>query len=356
MGLFEGKTKSERNKIIAAALLGVVSLVALYMAFGRSLFGGSTTTATIKVSPSPTPKSVTTANNSNQFKLPTADENDLNLVVPVVYNPNNTYGAPDAGRNIFAFYEPPPPTPYVPPTPTPTPIPVVPTPVPTPPPPFTIAAISPATIYAGTKGGFKLDVSGDRFTPDAHIFFNQTEVPTQFNSAQSLSTTIPENLVAQEGARQILVQTPDGRMYSTPVTLSVIAPPKPTSLQFIGMIGRKRYNNDTAYFMESGKPLPFGARLNDVVAGRFRLVDISAAEVVLEDVSLGFRHRIAMSTASPPTGGQPSGGFIPYNPNGIPQLPPAGIPNGQRPQNLRPDQKRPPNSKDDVDDNDNPNR
>ncbi len=348
MGLFEGKTKSERNKIIAAAILGVVSLAALFMAFGPS-FGGSSTRATSNSSPTPTPK-ISVAVNTNQFRLPTAEENSFNLIVPVVYNPGNTYGAPDAGRNIFAFYEPPPPTPYQTPSPTPPPPPPLPSPVPTP--PFMITAITPPTIYAGTKGGFRLDVYGDRFTPDARIYFNQTLMPTQFINAQGISTNITENMVAQEGPKQVIVQTPDGLLYSPAITLNVLAPPRPTTIQFIGMIGRARYNNDTAYFLETGKPTPFGARLNDVIGARFRIIDISAAEVVVEDVTLGFKHRIAMTQAAAGTSGPPSGGFIPYNPAGNPQIRMPGIP---QPNVQRPDQRRPPpNQKDDVDDNDNP--
>ena len=352
MAFLEGKSPAEKKKIVAAAILGVVSLFALYMAFGRSLFGGSTTTATTKASPTPTPKgSNSTAMNNNQFRVPSDEENVANLIVPVVYNPGNTYGAPDPGRNIFAFYEPPPPTPFVPITPTPTPPPIVPTPTPPPPPPFTITSISPQSVYAGTRGGFKLEIAGDKFTPDARIYFNQTEMPTQFQSPQLVAATIPENLVAQEGQRQIIIQTPDGRFYSAAFLLNVIAPPKPSSLQYIGMIGRTRFNNDTAYFMESGKQNPFGARLNDVVGGRFRIVGITAAEVTVEDVSLGFKHKIAMATSSSGTGNGPGGGFIPYTPGMQPGAQGRPIPG----QPGRPPQ-RPPNSKDDVDDNDNPNR
>lgn len=358
MGLFEGKTPSERNKIIAAGILGVVSLVALYMAFGRSFFRGSATTATVKASPTPTPKAPVSTANTNQFRLPTRDEEALNIVVPVVYNPG-THGAPDPGRNIFAFYEPPPPTPYVTPSPIPSPPPVIPTPSPIPTPPFLIASVSPATIYAGSKGGFKLDVYGDRFTPDARIFFNQTEMPTKYLNAQSLSTNITENMVATEGPKQVIIQTPDGRLYSAAFSLNVLAPPKPSNLTYIGMIGRKRYNNDTAYFMETGKTMPNGARLNDIVGGRFRLIDISASEVILEDVNLGFKHRIAM-TISPggPTGAPPPGGFIPYNPNGNPQIPMINNPNSPRMAPPQPQQRpmRPATSKEDVDDNDKPNR
>ena len=114
MGLFEGKTSTERNKIIAAGVLGLVSLVALYMAFGRSFFGGSTTTATTKTSPTPKPTASPVGSN-DKFKLPTNEEQALNVVVPVVYRPGSIGGAPDPGRNIFAFYEPPPPTPFEPP-------------------------------------------------------------------------------------------------------------------------------------------------------------------------------------------------------------------------------------------------
>ena len=351
MGLFDGKTPSERNKIIAAAVLGVVSLVALYMAFGRSFFGGSATTATTKATPTPTPKKVTTTAKNDQFALPTSDENALNITVPVVYRPG-MFGAPDAGRNIFAFYEPPPPTPYQPLPSTPPPTPVVPPPTPAPTPVFLANSVAPASVYAGTKGTFKLEVSGDRFTPDARIYFNQSELPTNYVSSQQLTAMITENMVAQEGQRQIIVQTPNGMAYSGPLSMTVMAPPKPSNLQYIGMIGRKRYNNDTAYFLETGKAVPFGARLNDVVGARFRLIDISSAAVVLEDVNLGFKHRITITPASGPGNSQPGGAFVPYNPAGQGQA----NPNMQRmvPQPPRPDQKRPQNSKDDVDDNDDP--
>lgn len=355
MAILEGKSPAEKKKIIAAAVLGVVSLVALYLAFGRSFFGGSSTTATTKASPSPSPKTPTpTASNNNPFRLPSKTEDDLNMIVPVVYNPGSS-AAPDAGRNIFAFYEPPEPTPYIPPPATPPP--PTPPPVPPPPPPFTIASVTPTSRFAGTKGAFKLEVYGGPFTPEARIYFNQTEMPTQFVSPQSVLAMIPESMVAQEGPKQINVQTPDGRLYSAGFTMTIMPPPRPTNFQYIGMIGRTRYNNDTAYFLEANKQTPFGARLNDVIGGRFRVVDISSQEVVVEDTSLGFRHRIAMVTAASagPGGAPPGGGFIPYTPGMQPgmQPRPGMIPQPQVP---RPDaqQKRPPNSKDDVDDNDNP--
>ena len=335
MALFEGKTTTERNKIIAAGVLGLVSLIALYMAFGRSFFGSSTTVA-VKVSATPRP-SVTPAANHDDPRLPTVSEQDFVYQTTAVdYRPGSNY-APDPGRNIFAFYEPPPPCTDCP-TPTPKPIPIV-TPTPAPTPLMFMAALNPQSVYAGVLT-FRLEVNGDRFTPDSHIYFNQSELPTTFVNGQRVFADVPANLIAQEGPRQVIVQTPDGRAYSNQLMLTVQAPPRPT-FQYIGMIGRKRYNNDTAYFTESATAPPFGARLNDVVKGQFRLIDISPAEVVFEDINLGFRHRVPISKGT--TSGQPSG-FTPFDPQrgNIP-----GIPNGI-PQYVPPQPKRSPA---DVDDN-----
>ena len=86
--------------------------------------------------------------------------------------------------------------------------------------------------------------------------------------------------------------------------------------------------------MEQGKTTPTAARLNDVVAGRFRLVNVDAERVVLEDVNLGFRHEVKLDrTVQASTGpvGRPGGfpapgGFQPYNPGGGQMSPAPGIP------------------------------
>lgn len=347
MGLFEGKTTTERNKMIAAGVLGLVALIALYMAFGRGFFGGSSS-ASVKSSPTPRP-SVTSPTTRDNARLPTATEQDFAYQTTAVdYRPGSSY-APDPGRNIFAFYEPPPPTPYVP-TPLPTAKPTA-TPTPAPTPVMLIASLNPGTIYAGIRP-FRLEVNGNYFTPDSHIYFNQTEMPTTFVNAQKVFTDIPTNMIASEGSKQVIVQTPNGLVYSNQMMMSVMAPPKPTFL-YIGMIGRKRYNNDTAYFTDSVNTPPFGARLNDVVKGQFRVVDISPTEVVFEDVNLGFRHRIPISKPTttsgvdlPPRPGD--GGFTPFDP-GRGNIP--GIPGNVQPYNpTRPTPNR--NEKKDVDDGD----
>ena len=285
--------------------------------------------------------------------MPSVDEQNFNnTTTPIDYRPGGS-GAPEAGRNIFAFYEPPPPTPYSP-TPPPTPKPATPPP-PTPTPEYVLSYVNPQLIYAGSKG-FRLEANGDRFTPDVHIYFSQNEMPTTFINAQKLVTDIPANMITSEGPRQVIVQSPDGKKYSTQMMVTVQAAPKPT-FQYIGMIGRKRYNNDTAYFQESGKPTPFGARLNDVVGGRFRLISITSAETVFEDVNLGFRHRIPIAKSSTGSGSSgtpsrpPDGGFPPNQVNptdGQPCVPgiPCNIPR------FIPQQPGKPPEKKDVDDND----
>lgn len=297
MAVMEGKTASERNKMIAAVVLGVLALIAMYFAFGRSLFSGSAST-TPSPAASPTP---TRADSGRPADRPMRSMNEQEQIwgsTPVLYQPG-AYRAPDPGRNIFAFYEPPPPCkPGIDcPSPTPTPYVEI-TPIPTPTPHMMVGFVTPTNVYAGSKS-FRLEVNGDRFVPEARIYFNQSVVPTTFVSPNRLTAEIPANFIANEGPRQIIVQTPDGVKYSNAVMISVQAPPKP-QFQYVGMIARRHANNDTAVFREQGKT-EFSARLNDVVGGRFRLVSISSEESVVEDTTLGFRHKLALFRPAPGT-------------------------------------------------------
>ncbi len=343
MKLFEGKSPAERNKIIAALALGAMALLSLAYTFGGSFFS-SKKTVTVSISPTPT---ISPRPNSETVRMPTAaEENLIYTTMPIVYDPRSSY-APDAGRNIFAFYEPPPPTPYSP-TPTPPPVIEMPkTPPPTPVPPFLIGFVTPQSVYAGSQT-FRLEVNGDKFTPDSLIYLNGNQLPTTFISPQQLVAEVPSNFIAGAGAIQIMVRTPDGGLYSNQVSLNVQAPPVP-QFQYIGMIARQRFNNDTAYFQEQGKPTPVGARLNDVIGGRFRLMSISAGETIFEDVNLGFKHRLALYRPPPgqtagsnpdqnltPTLNSPGrppnrSGFNPGNPNPNNPNPPVYIQPGEIP-------------------------
>ncbi len=353
MKLFAGKSPTERNKIIAAAVLGALSLFSLFLAFGGSIFSPKKT-VTVTVSPTPKPSASPNSNGNSDIAAVTMDEmNNVYQSTPVVYSPGSAY-APDAGRNIFAFYEPPPPTPYSPtpiPPPAPPKTPTPPTPTPTP--EFTLAFVTPQSVYAGAKG-FRLELAGERFTPASRIYFNGIELPTTFISPERLVADVPAELIAAEGQKQIIVQTPDGKFYSNQFLLNVQAPPRP-QFQYIGMIARKHYNNDTAYFQEEGKKDPFGARLNDVVGGRFRITSISSSEILMEDVNLGFKHRLALYRPPPgqtattgtapgtqnrrnsdqgfPQGFPQSGTMVPYT-QGIPNPNAPTNPNNGQPQEI----------------------
>ncbi len=372
MKIFEGKTPAERNKIIAAAVLGAMVLVVIVYNIMTLYPSKKTVVAVTTASPTPT---ASPRANSETAGMPTKDDQIfVDTTTPVFYNPTSFY-APDAGRNIFAFYEPPPPTPYISPIPVIKQQPTPPLPTPTPTPPLVIAFITPQNVYAGSKT-FRLEVDGDKFTPESLIYLNGSQLPTTFVSPQKVTADVPSNMIAGAGTLQLIVRTPDGALYSNPVMITVQAPPRP-QFQYIGMIARKRFNNDTAYFQEKDKDLPIGARLNDVIEGRFRIASISASEVVLEDVNLGFRHKLALYRPAPGqtanSGGNPynnvnpnQGVYSPFNPGTyvqqqveIPGIP-SNIPRYIPPQQQQQQQQQPPKPKpaktvnnDDEDDGDN---
>lgn len=345
--------------MIVAIVLGVLALGALFFAFGGNIFS-SGTKVTVTASPTPKP-SPTVPLRPVDTTMPSQSEQDLVYSsTPIVYG--GVVSAGDPGRNIFAFYEPPIPCGRpggepCPPPPVKTPAP----PSPTPTPAIFITAVNPGSVYAGSRG-FRLEITGERMQPDAKIYFSQNEMKTSFVNEQRMVADVPASFITSEGPRQIIIQTPDGKKYSNAFSLSVQAPPKP-QFQYIGMIARRRSNNDTAYFMEQGRQTPISARLADVVGGRFRLVSISSEETVFEDVNLGFKHRVALfrpapgtvTSTSPPRPGFQSGSgetYVPFpsNPNfqvqpgqsipGIPDnipryIPPnanRGIPPPQQPQ------------------------
>lgn len=348
MKIFEGKSPTEKKKLIAAFVLGGLALFVLAYNLIGMFSGGRKTTVSVTVSPTPTATASSRSggggsSSSSQMSgdaIQTLNQEQLYqeyTITPVVYT--GAGYAPDAGRNIFAFYEPPAPTPYVP-----TPIPVktvppTPPPTPAPPPPMTLAHVSPQSVYAGSKS-FRLEVNGDLFTPDSVIVWDGSQLPTTFVSPQKLTASISPGQIAGEGQRTIMVRTPDGVKFSNQVMLTVEAPPKP-NFQYIGLMARSRSNNDTATLMEANKQnaTPFNVRLNDIVGGRFRTVSISVSEVILEDTTLGFRHRIPIvraDSSGAPTGvgpgGRTGGGFGDR------------VPGGRFPQQQQPSYQPPPPS------------
>lgn len=344
MKFLEGKTKEEKNKLIAAVVLGLLALIAVsYNLLG--LFSSPSKPVTPSVamqSPSPgrteeRPSPSRQSDSETRFEYETTE---------VRYSPE-MFAAPAPARNIFAIYVPPPP-----PVSTPKPIP---TPTPPPPPPQTIVSLSPSTTFSGGKG-FRLEVSGSNFTSETRIFFNQGSVPTTFINSQRLAADITATMVASEGNRSIQVKTPDGRLYSNVTSFSVVPPPKP-NFTYLGPVTRTKSNNATAYIQEQGAPNPVAKRLNDVVGGRFKIINITAAQVVVEDTNLGFRHNVTIAPQSSLPA--PAASFRPMVPSVIvdPGVQPPGNPNTPpRPgfQNPRrpPSQQPTDQNSDDADDND----
>jgi len=284
MKLFEGKTPAERNKIIVAIVVGTLAVLAIgNLIF--SPFSGGKRTVTVNISPTPT-AAASPNRTGDTIVTPLPKQNEIDAVytsvaVSVQYPPAGS----NPGRNIFAFYEPPIPTPY---SPTPTPVPVIKTTAtPTPTPPNVILSfISRQSAYAGDKA-FKLEIGGDKFTPETPIWFGGMQLPTTYISAQQLSAEIPANYIAGAGQKEIVVRSIDGKLFSNPIYFNIQQPPLP-QFTYLGIVSRKRGNNDTAYIMEQGKTLPSSARLNDIIGGRFRLVSISPTKLLVQDIQLGF--------------------------------------------------------------------
>jgi hypothetical protein len=71
--------------------------------------------------------------------------------------------------------------------------------------PPTISRFSP---IAATVGGaaFTLTVTGTNFTSASRVVWNSFELPTTFSNATTLTAAVPANLLAAEGAAQILVR------------------------------------------------------------------------------------------------------------------------------------------------------
>ena len=274
MQLFDPNNPNEKKKIIAAVALGVAAVLVLGFAF----FGGSSTKTTTNrsVTGGPTPTPARIAN-------PDVPPDDLSIYGPINYN-GAVPAVSEANRNIFAYYEP---------TPKPTPEVRIPPPTPAPTPPLTVSSLAPSSVYARTAD-FSLQIVGDKFTPAVHVTIDGRDLPTRFISAQQLFTTVPAALILNPGARQVLVRGNDGQLYSNTIMLNVTPPPVP-NYNYIGLIGKPRFN-DTAVLQDKSSKELLNVQRGDVLGGRFRVNSISEKEVVFVDTMLKIRSTIAFST------------------------------------------------------------
>lgn len=279
MQLSDIKNPEERKKLIWAIGLGIVALIFLWWTF----FGfGSSSRPTNRVANSNQPAA---RSQSAAAQPQRADEVRLTPVeqlVPVNYPPPLPAVA-EPGRNIFAFYEKPA-----------APAPSTPTPTPTPTPPVLLAAVSPSSVYARTDD-FNLEVSGDKFTPEVRVTIDGQELQTRFVGMQQLSSKVPASLIANPGNRQVVVRSPDGRLYSNAVTLNVNQPPVP-NFSYIGIIGITRGMLDVAMLQDKSSREIVKAQRGDVLGGRFRVSSISEKELVVVDTSLKIKHTIPFTS------------------------------------------------------------
>jgi len=286
MALVDLSKPGEKKKLIFAGVLGLGAILVLYWV----LIGfDSRPPARTNASATPTPRPTTT-----QRPAPAVAASqqviDAARMAPIEYLPSS-YNAPEAKRNIFAYYEPPVKVAPAPSTPTPTP---------TPPPPVLLASVSPSNVYARTAD-FKLEAAGDKFTPEMKIFVDGRELPTTYRGPQQLSTTISASFIAAPGARQVVVRTPDNRLYSNQLAINIAPPPTP-NYTYIGIIGTQDRVGDTALVQDRGNRNVSSVYRGDVIGGRFRVTSISEKELVVVDTSLKIKHVLPM-TEGDKTGG-----------------------------------------------------
>lgn len=310
MSLFEGKTPAERNKTIAALVLGAIAVLFLArMFFGSS--GGTTRTPTRGNTSTTRPTGIAATGN--------VDANDpisnVNLR-PVDFENVVSKSVPEPRRNIFAYYVASlsskgtgGTTPAVP---------LAPTPAPTPLPPLTLSGLAPVNVFART-GDFKLDVTGNKFTPATRVYLDGQELPTRVLGAQQLAATVPASSVVAPGARQIMVRTPDGQLYSNTATLNVTPPPTPP-FTYIGLLGHKRYSDKALLKPQGSNTDLLTVQRGDVVGGRFRVTSISERTVDFTDTQLNIKHTLPYIESRSSAAGPPQR-YIAPPPQPLPQPP-----------------------------------
>lgn len=283
--ILEGKTPSERKKTIAAIVLGAIAIITL----GYMFLGSSKSSQQLASQSSNT----TTQKKANVFTPPQVRPEDREYIPQPINFDSSTPVLTDAGRNIFAYYVPPAPKPTPVPTPKPTPPPI--------PPNIVLASISPVNVYAHTSD-FTMDLTGDKFTPETRVYIGGGELATRFITPQQLSARVPAQIISFEGAREIVVRSRDGVLFSNTATLNVMPAPLP-NYTVVG-VTLKTGSNDTAIMKEKNAKELMTVQRGDILGGRFRVTSISRKEVVLTDVSLKLKYPLPIvgDNANPGTG------------------------------------------------------
>lgn len=269
---------SERKKLIWAGALGILAIILLWWTFFG--FGSSSSKPAQRIAGGPTPSAGSRPTSTNV--QPQTVDTSLEQLRPLK-DDDSFPSVPEVRRNIFAYYEPPPPVVAAS---------LVPTPTPTPTPPVLLANLSPMNVYARTSE-FSLEISGDKFTPQLRVLVDNVELPTRYLSPQQVSATVPASVIANPGARQVMLRSPDSKLYSNMLTLNVAAPPVP-NYTYVGIIGTRRYI-DTAILQDKSNKEMLNVQRGDLLGGRFRVTSISEKELVLVDNNLRIKHTLAFT-------------------------------------------------------------
>lgn len=281
MALVDLQKPGEKKKIIWASVLGLVAIIFLWWTFVG--FGSSSPRARVQPTTTPTTQGTPGPATAGRNQRPSDNVLSVKDLTPIKFD-RSSYDAPEASRNIFAYYVPPEkptPAPKIESTPTP------------PPPPVLLASVSPSNAYARAPE-FKLEAAGDKFTPEMRIFIDGRELPTKYISPQQLSTTVPASFIANPGPRPVLVRTPDNRLYSNVVQLGVAAAPLP-NYTYVGIIGKTNRVGDLALVQDKGNKSVVSVQRGDLLGNRFRVTSISEKELVLLDANLKIQHKLMMT-------------------------------------------------------------
>jgi len=111
---------------------------------------------------------------------------------------------------------------------------------------------------------------------------------------QQLTASVPAALITSQGQRSVEVRTPDGKLYSDKLTLSVMQPPAPT-YTYVGFLKRARGN--AAILKDSRGTELYTIREGDIIESRFRVAEISERGVEVIDKDLNIRHTMPYVSA-----------------------------------------------------------
>ena len=281
MQLVDLSKPGEKKKLIWAGVLGLAAILVLWWVFIG--FDSGTSSTAKRPTPTPAPQSAAQNPPRSNGTVPSPEVVNLQAYTELVYQPAS-YNPPDARRNIFAYYEPP----KVEPKPS-----QIPTPSPTPPPEVLLASVNPSNVYART-GDFKVETAGDKFTPEMRIYIDGRELTTAFKNPQQLSATVSASFIAAPGTRNVMVRTPDNRLFSNALTINIADPPKP-NYTYVGIISPTNRLGDVALVQDKSNRNILSVYKGDVIGGRFRVTSISDKELVLTDTALKIKHPLAMS-------------------------------------------------------------